>query len=44
MSKQVVDKTNSDVIENLEFHQWRNTNGVLKWFSSITDKLQFYSV
>ena len=38
MSKQVVEKLNSDIIEKLQLNQWRNTDAVLKWFNNITDK------
>ena len=38
LSKQCVEKTNSDIIEKLKFNQWHNTNTVLKWFNNITDK------
>ena len=38
MSKQVVEKLNSDIIEKLKLNQWRNTDAVLKWFNDITDK------
>ena len=38
MSKQLVNKINSDVIGKLQFNQWRNTNALLKWLHNITDK------
>ena len=38
MSKQLVEKINSDIMEKLQFNQWRNTNAVLKWYNNITDK------
>ena len=38
VSKQLVEKINSDIIEKLLFNQWRNNNAVLKWFNNITDK------
>ena len=38
VSKQLLKKINSDVIEKLQFNQCRNTDPVLKWFSSIKDK------
>ena len=33
-----MEKINSDIIEKLQFNQWCNTDAVLKWFNSITDK------
>ena len=38
MSKQLVEKINFDIMEKLQFNQWRNTNAVLKWYNNITDK------
>ena len=38
MSKQIVEKINSDIIEKLKLNQWRIINAVLKWFSNVTDK------
>ena len=38
LSKQLVEKINSDIIEKLQLNQWRNTNAVLKLFNNITDK------
>ena len=38
VSKQLVEKINSDIIEKRRFKQWRNTDALLKWFNSITDK------
>ena len=38
VSEQLVEKMNSDIIEKLQFNQWRNTDAVLKWFNDITDK------
>ena len=38
MSKQLVEKINSDTFEKLQFNQWRNTNAVLKWLNKITGK------
>ena len=38
LSKHLVEKLNSDIIEKLQLNQWRNTNPVLKWFNNITDK------
>ena len=38
MSKQLVEKLNSDIIEKLQLNQWRNTDAVLKWFNDITAK------
>ena len=39
VSKQLVEKINSDIIEKLQFNQWRNTDALLKWFNIITDKI-----
>ena len=38
VSEQLVEKMDSDIIEKLQFNQWRNTDAVLKWFNDITDK------
>ena len=38
VSKQLVEKVDSDIIDKLQFNQWRNTDAVLKWFNNITDK------
>ena len=38
VSKGLVEKMNSDIIENLQLNQWRHTDAVLKWFNNITDK------
>ena len=38
VSKQLVEKINSNIIKKLQLNQWRNTNTVLKWFNNITDK------
>ena len=38
MSKQLVEKINSGIIEKLQLNQWRNTVAVLKWFKNITEK------
>ena len=38
MSKQLVEKINSDIIEKIQLNQWCNNDGVLKWFNNITDK------
>ena len=38
ISKGLVEKMNSDIIEKLQLNQWRHTNAVLKWFNNITDK------
>ena len=38
VSKGLVEKMNSDMIENLQLNQWRHTDAVLKWFNNITDK------
>ena len=37
LSKQLVEKINSDIIEKLQFNQWRYTDAVLKWFNNITE-------
>ena len=39
VSKQLVEKINSDIIEKLQFNQLRNTDALLKWFNNITDKI-----
>ena len=41
MSNQLVEKINSDIMEKLQFNQWRNTNAVLKWYNNITNKSLF---
>ena len=38
VSKQLVEKINSGIIEKLQLNQRRNTDAVLKWFNNITDK------
>ena len=38
MSKQIVGKINSDIIEKLKLNHWRIINAVLKSFSNVTDK------
>ena len=38
LSKQLVEKIKSDIIEKLQFNQWRYTDAVLKWFNNITEK------
>ena len=38
VSKQLVEKINSDIIEKLQFNQRCYTDAVLKWFNNITDK------
>ena len=38
VSEQLVEKMDSDIIEKLQFNQWRNTDAVLKGFNDITDK------
>ena len=38
VSKQLVEKINSGIIEKLQLNQWRNTVAVLKWFKNITEK------
>ena len=38
VSKQILDHINSCLLESTQFNQWKNTDGVLKWFASITDK------
>ena len=37
VSKQLVEKINSGIIDKLQFKQWRNTDTVLKWFKNTTD-------
>ena len=38
LSKQLMEKINSDIIEKLQLNHWCNTNIVLKWFNNILDK------
>ena len=38
MSKQLVERVNSDIIDKLQFNQWDNTNVVLKQFNNIADR------
>ena len=46
VSKQLVEKIYSDIIEKLQLNQWRNTDAVLKWFNNISfiqfDIKEFY--
>ena len=38
VSKQILDHINISLLECTKFNQWKNTDGVLKWFAGITDK------
>ena len=38
VSKQLVERVNSDIIDKLQFNQWDNTNVVLKQFNNIADR------
>ena len=38
LSKQPAEKINSDIIDNLQFNLWCNTDTVLKWFNNTRDK------
>ena len=47
VSKQLLEKINSDFVEKLQFNQLGHTNTALKWLNNITDKgncsfIQFY--
>ena len=39
MSKQLlVIISDPDIIEKIQFNQWRNTDAILKWLNNITDR------
>ena len=38
ISKNILDRINSDLRNKLEINQWRSSKNVLKWFSSLKDK------
>ena len=38
VSKQLVERVNSEIIDKLQFNQWDNTNVVLKQFNNIADR------
>ena len=38
VSKQFVEKRNSDIIDKLQFNQWCNNDAILKCFNNITGK------
>ena len=38
MSKQLLEKIDPDIIEKIQFNQWRNTDAILKWLNNITDR------
>ena len=35
ISKSILEKTNRDLLKILQVNLWRNSNSVIKWFSSI---------
>ena len=38
ISKQILDRINTRLVNNLELNQWKNTKAVLSWFSNIQQK------
>ena len=38
ISKQIFDRINTRLVNNLELNQWKNTKAVLSWFSNIQHK------
>ena len=44
VSKQLVEKINSDIIVKLQLSQWHNTDALLKWLNNITDKSNCYFI
>ena len=38
VSKQILDRINSTVLECTQYNQWKNTDGVIKWFTNVDDK------
>ena len=38
MSKQLLEKINSDILKKLKLNQWCNTDAVWKWFNNIAGK------
>ena len=38
VSKQILDRINSTVLECTQYNQWKNTDGVIKWFANVDDK------
>ena len=46
ISKVILDKINSSLIEQLKVNQWKNTQNVIEWFTKIEEKSnhKFHSV
>jgi len=38
VSKKILDRINSAIMEKRNFHQWKNTTAVINWFKSIENK------
>ena len=38
ISKVILDKINSNLIQQLKVKQWKNTQNVIKWFTKIEEK------
>ena len=38
VSKSILDRINKDIIKATNTYQWKNTNSVIEWFTSITNK------
>ena len=38
ISKVILDKINSSLIEQLKVNQWKNTQNVIEWFTKIEEK------
>ena len=41
ISKQILDRINTKVIEAIDVNQWKNTSAVLSWFTNITNKSNY---
>ena len=41
ISKQILDRINKNVINNLKLNQWKNTSAVLNWFNNIQNKSKY---